>query len=876
MKFWRHRKDEDLDAEIRHHLDEAIRDRIARGETPDEARANALREFGNVGLVKEVTREMWGWGWLEYLLQDIRYGIRLMFKHKTSTLVVILMLGFGIGANTTIFSALEAVMFHPFALPHQDRLVMINESVLGVGRTGVTPGTLQDWREQSRLFEQFATANSVNYELQGGEQPEQVNAFNVSANYFAALGVQPLLGRSFQPGEDMAGHEQVVILKHSFWQRRFAADPNVIGQTITLSNKAYTVIGVMPMSFNFPDNTVALWTPYVFPVERRQDREMHMYNVIALLKPGVTDVEGSAELQVLQRRAKAFYPAAYENVGIIVGDLSSNYTRAVQTYLPFLLIAVLFVLLIACANVAGLLLVRGAARQKELAMRQALGASQTRIIRQLLTESVMLALLGGAFGLWLARFGVTALRQSMPEDAARSIPGWENIGINNWALGFTLLLSLLTGVLFGLLPALQATRASFIETLAETLKESGKGMGSLVSDRLRDRLVIAEIALSLVLLTGAGLVMQSFVKLLNTNLGFEPDNAITASIVLPNERYSAAEQRINFYQELERRLAALPGISGAGFSGKAPGGWSVSPRAPIQVVGQAPVPIRSQPMIPGDFVTPGYFAAAGIPLRAGRIFSERDNGKVPVVLVNEAFARRFFPGGTVIGQRLRVDDQPPAEIVGIVGNVLDSRGNEPEPPGIYLPITQHPRSNVLLLVRGRLTSSGQENFPALVSAIRKELAELDPSLPLAEVKPVHEIIRERLAARRIITGLLSIFGLGALLMAAVGLYALLSFAVSQRTHEIGIRLALGAQTRDVYALIVKQGLCLIKMGVAIGLIGALLLSRALSKVLFGIGATDPLTFLLVTFVLAATACFACWLPARRAAKTDPLVALRHE
>jgi putative ABC transport system permease protein len=646
----------------------------------------------------------------------------------------------------------------------------------------------------------------------------------------------------------------------------------VIGRTITLGGKGYTVIGVTPADFNFPNNTGEVWTPYVFPIERRHNREAHIYNVIALLKPGVTDVEGSMELRALARRQKALYPAAYEGVGVLIGDLGSNYTRSVLTYLPFLLPAVLFVLLIACANVAGLLLVRGAARQKELAMRLAFGASPTRILRQLLTESVMLALLGGGLGLWLAHFGMTAIRHSMPQDTARIIPGWENIGLNLWALGFTLLISLLTGVLFGVVPALQATRASF----TETLKASGKGVAGIVSVRLRDRLVIAEIALSLVLLVGAGLVLKSFVKLLNTDLGFKLDNVVSASIVLPNERYPSAEQRIGFCQELERRLDALPGVAGVGLSSSPPGGWSVSPRAPVQIVGPAPGPTRSQPIISADFVTPGYFAAAGIPLRAGRMISAQDDGKVSVALVNEAFARRFFPNATALGEQLIIDDRPPVEIVGVVGTVLDSRGNDPAPPGIYLPHTQHPLNAPVLIARGRPNPSGQENLANLISAIRKELAALDPNLPLSDARPLREDIRERVAPRRIIAGLLGVFGLGALLMATIGVYALLSFVIAERTHEIGIRLALGAQVRDVYALVIKQGMRLIGIGVALGLVGAFIVPRALSKILFGVSVTDPLTFLLVAVVLTATAFIACWVPARRAAKVEPLAAIRHE
>jgi putative ABC transport system permease protein len=869
---WRRRRDEDLDAEIRHHLDQAIRDRIERGETPDEARTNALREFGNVGLVKEVTREMWGWASLERLAQDLRFGLRMMRKNPGFSLIAILTLAVGMGANTTIFSAIESVILHPFSLPHQERLVVIYERILeaGVKRTGVTPGTLQDWREQSQMFEQFVTMKGEEFYLTGTEQPERIFGDRVSAGYFAALGVQPLLGRTFQDGEDTAGREQLVVLKHSLWQRRFGADPTIVGQTITLNGKSYTVIGVMPEGFNFPYNGGELWTPFVFPADRREDRANHHYFVLGLLKPGVTMEQGATELHAFSRRAQTLYPATNSGVEAIAADLNEDYTHETRVYLSFTLGAVLFVLLIACANVANLLLVRGSARRRELALRMALGGSRWRVMRQLLTESVLLAVLGGILGLCLAYWGVTALANGLPLTYARSIPGWEHLGLNVWALGFTAVASLLTGLLFGLMPAWQATRTDF----NETLKEGGKGVTSGARNRLRNGLVVAEVALSLMLLVAAGLVVRSFIILLHTDLGFYPDNAISMRIVLPRERYTQPEQRLQFIQELERRVASLPGVSKVGVGDNVPGGWSGS--SFFHIVGQPPVPRTSQPTVATHIASPGYFAAIGTPLLAGRMLTAHDEAKVPVILVNEAFEHRYFPGGTALGERLSFDGGPPAEIVGIVGNMMNSAMDDPAEPSTYAPITQFAINDMMLVVRGQTNQSGQEGVTQIVGAIREELAGLDANLPLSDVKPMDETIRDRISPKRIITVMLGLFASLALLMATVGLYAVMSFVVMQRTHEIGIRLVLGAQMKDVCVLILKQGLRLVMIGVVIGLAGAFGVSGVLSQVLYGITATDPMTYLLVAAVLITTAFFACWIPALRATKVDPMVALRHE
>ena len=810
----------------------------------------------------------------EDMMQDLRYGIRMLLKHKGSTFIAVVTLALGIGANTTIFSAMEALILHPFSFPQQDRLTVIYERKLeaGIRRAEAAPGNLQDWREQSQMFEQFVTMRVESYDLTGVSQPERFSGYSVSAGFFAALGVQPLLGRTFQAGEDTAGREQVVVLKHSLWQRRFGANPNVIGQPLTLNGKAYTIIGVMPEDFNFPYNGGELWTPFVFPAESRQDRESRYFRVLGVLKPGVTLAQGEAEIRSLSQRAQTLYPATNRGVEAVTVGLNADYTRGARLYFLFLLGAVAFVLLIACANVANLLLVRGSARQKELALRMALGAKRGRILRQLLTESMLLALLGGVVGLGLSVWGVQAMASAVPQGFAQFIPGWEHLGVNAWALGFTLLVSLLTGVLFGLLPAWQAIHTNF----NQALKEGSKGVTSGARQRLRSGLVVAEVALSLVLLVGAGLLLRSFIVILNTDFGFDPENTISMRIVLPKDRYAQAEQRVQLYQELERRVASLPGIAQVGAVDYLPlGGWSASNY--FQIVGHPAVPKAAQPSVDVRVVTPGYFAAIGTPLRAGRLLTAQDDTNAPrALLVNEAFARRYFTGRQALGQYLTFDSSPPYEIVGIVANVMNDDLDDPAEPSIYQPHAQRGSYSMALVVRGQPNQAGPEGVTQLVGAIRQELTKLDANLPLSEIKLLHENIRERSSPKRVITAMLGVFALLALLMATVGLYAVMSFAVAQRTHEIGIRLALGAQMKDVAALIVRQGLRLVLIGGVIGLAGAFAVSRVLSQILFGITANDPVTYFTVAGVVLLTAAIACWVPARRAAKVDPMIALRHE
>jgi putative ABC transport system permease protein len=806
--------------------------------------------------------------------QDLRYGIRMLVKNTGFTLVAVITLALGISANTTVFSAMESLILHPFSLPNQNRLAAIYERKLdaGIERTKVAPGNLRDWREQSQVFEQFETLRLENFDLTGTDQPERVFGHPVSARFLAALGVQPLLGRVFQPDEDTPGHERVVVLNHGLWQRRFGSDPKILGRPIILNGKAHTVIGVMPKGFNFPYNGGELWTPFVLSARETQDRVGHFLQVLGLLKPGLSLAQGDAEIRELSQRAQKQYPATNKGFEAFAVGLNEDYTRGSRVYLSYLLGAVAFVLLIACANVANLLLVRGSARQQELAVRMALGAVRGRVMRQLLTESLLLSLLGGVLGLLLSIWGIAALAHGMPPGYSQFIPGWEHLGLNRWVLAFTILFSLLAGALSGLLPAWQATKADF----NETFKIGGKGAEGGARRRWRNALVVAEVALSIVLLAGAGLLIRSFIAIIKTGLGFNPDNAITMRVVLPQDRYPLPEQRINFYQELIRRVAALPGVTAVGAANSLPM-WGSTTIYPFQIVGQAAIPRTSQPAVDVRVATTTYFTAIGAPLRAGRMFTSLDDAKAPrVILVNEAFARRYFPGVSAVGQQLTFDGSPPNEIVGIVANMMNANLDNAAVPIIYQPFAQQANGQMSLVIRGQVHRSGQENLTLVMRAVRQELAALDTDLPVSDLKTLDESVRERISPKRVVTAMLGLFALIALIMATVGLYAVMSFAVTQRTREIGIRMALGAQARDVFADVIKQGLSLVSIGVIIGLSGAFAMTRLLTQILYGVTASDPVTYGIAAALLIAAALVACLVPARRATGVDPMIALRAE
>ncbi|HKQ74496.1 MAG TPA: ABC transporter permease, partial [Blastocatellia bacterium] len=794
---------------------------------------------------------------------------RMLMKKPGFTLIAVIALAAGIAANTTIFSVADAMVLRPFKFPNQERLVMVWERApSGYDHSWATPGDFVDWLEQNQSFERLIAFDQSGFDLTGASQPEQFDGYGVSDGFFDALGVKPAFGRAFLPGEHEPGSDQVVVLKHSLWERRFGADPNVVGRTLTLNSKTFTVVGVMPADFSFPFNGGEIWTPLALDDKAKRDRRDHNLQALGLLKPGISIAQANADLDAISLRAQRLFPETNAGRSANVAGMNQDYARDAKPYVTPLAGAVAFVLLIACANVANMLFSRAFGRQKEIAVRLALGASRWRIVRQLMTESLTLALAGGAIGLLSSVWAVNLLRAAMPKHYENLIPGLNHVGVNRNVLLFTMMISMATGVAFGLMPALQASKPN----LNESLKEGSKGASSSGSRQwLRGALVVAEVALSLVLLIGAGLMIRSFVAMMRDEIGFNPHSALSFRLWLPEVRYSEARRR-DFYDQLTKRLESLPGVLAAG-------GTNVLPMtntyidASFEIAGQPSSEKDKSPFAALRVVTPGYFSAIGIPLRRGRGFTGGDNERAPrVVIVNEALVRRYFPNQEAIGQRIIrygfVDK--PMEIVGVVGDTKDTDLDRVPRPGFYFPYAQEPWPSIGVVLR----VAGDPM--TLAGAARDEVAKLDPGLPLHSIRTVELIIHEQTAPKRIMSALMGVFAGIALLLAAVGLYAVMAYAVSQRTHEIGVRLALGARSRDILRLITGQGMKLTLVGLALGMAGAFALTRVMTPLLYGVTATDPLTFTLISLSLVCVALLACWIPGRRATKVDPMVALRDE
>ncbi|HKQ77835.1 MAG TPA: ABC transporter permease [Blastocatellia bacterium] len=802
------------------------------------------------------------------MFQDVRYGVRLMSQKPGFTLIAVFTLALGIGANTTIFSMVDASMLRPFNFPNQDRLALVWEK----GQTGfikgfVAPGNFNDWLEQSKSFERLVAIEQQPFDLTGMDYPERFNGSSVSTDFFDALGVGAALGRTFQPSDGEPGREQVVVLKHSLWGRRFAADPGIVGKTLTLNARTFTVIGVMPPDFNFPYNAVEMWAPIVFDAKVKFDRGEHFLQVLGTLKPGVSVTQADAEIDAISGRPQRLYPETNAKIGHFVIDMNRDYTRAGRMFLPVLMGMVGFVLLIACANVANMLLSRSVNRRKEIAVRLAIGASRWRLIRQLMTESLLLALAGGGLGLLLSVWAVNQLRSSIPEDFSKLVPGFDHLAVNQTALLFTLVVSMMTVALFGLLPALQASKPK----LNEALKEGAKGASSAGSRRrLRNTLVVAEVAIALILLIGAGLMLRSFVAMASDEIGFNPHNALGFQVGLSEEKYTKEKRRV-FFDQLLNGLQTLPGVLAVGAIHALPMTGEPS-RTDFTIVGDPPFEKGKEPYSNVRIVTPGYFGAIGMPLKRGRDFNSQDGEKAAgAVIVNETFARRYFPNKELIGRRITANGEPdkPLEIVGVVGDVKNKLDEIAE-PYIYCVYAQYPLSAMGIVMR---TTA---DLAAISSALRRKVMELDPALPISNLKTVEQMVYERTTIKRVMTAMMSVFAVIALSLAGAGLYGVMAYAVSQRTHEIGVRLALGASQRDILRLIASQGLKLTLVGLAFGLVGAFALTRVMSGILFGVSAADPSTFILIPLLLSLVALLACHLPARRATKVDPMVALKCE
>lgn len=803
------------------------------------------------------------------LLQDARYGARMLRKSPGLTSVAVLSLALGIGAISTIFSLINGIMLRPLPYKEPDRLVTLDENNLkhGVTSMSVSYANFVDWREQSNSFEDIACYDTGGFALagggSGGAEPEQLKGAFVNQGLFEILGVAPILGRTFTADEDQPDHDQVVILGYGLWQRRFGGDPGIIGQTLQLNNRSRMVVGIMPKGFQFPEVAEA-WGPLAL-TPKLYTRTDHGIEAIARLKPGVSIAQAQAEMINVASNIEAQNPVTNEGMSVAVASLRTTLTGDYKTALLILLGVVGFVLLIACVNVANLLLARATSRQKEIAIRAALGANRRRLFRQLLTESLLLGLISGVAGLVLALWGKDLLVSAIPID----IPFWMKFDLDARVLTFTAACSLLTGFVFGTAPALQASNPD----LNETLKEGGRSGSSSGRYHLRSLLVVAEIALSLVLLVGAGLMIRSFVSLQRVDAGLDPNGVLTMTVV-PGAKYRTPEKRIAFFNQLLERLRAIPGVKSAGTNSGLPlsgNNWGRS----LTVEGFPVLSVNDAPMINHCVVSPHYFESMGVPLLKGRDFDEGDSkDSTKVTIVDAGLAQEYWPDQDPIGKRIRFgppeDNEPWHTIVGIVGNVKHNRLDSTARQSVYLAYPQVPvgGSAFAIKVVGRPE--------AFMSSVRSQVREVDSDLPVNRLMPMTDVISRSVWQPRLYTVLFGIFAAVALILAIVGIYGVMSYAVTQRTREIGLRMALGAQKSDVLKLVAGHGVIVTAAGLGTGLIAAFGLTRLMSTLLFNVTTTDPMTFVAVSFLLALVAMGACLVPARRAAKVDPMVALRYE
>jgi predicted permease len=817
------------------------------------------------------------------LWRDLRYGFRTLVKNPGFAVVAVLTLALGIGANTAIFSVLNAVVLHPLPFPHPDRLVLVwmTDKNRDLDRAVSPPPDFLDWRDQNHVFEELSAWRTWFFNLTGANDPEQVWGVRASANFFKLLGARAALGRTFLPDEDQPGHDQEVIISHNLWERRFGGDPNLIGKTIAIDEKPFTVVGVLPAGFTLFGTTrqFDLWMPLAFePGDLRRDNPSLV--VFGRLKPGVTLAGAQAEMNAITRRLEEEYPQTNKGVGARVVLLQKDIVATLTPALELLFACVSFVLLIACSNVANLLLARAAGRQKEIAVRVAMGAGRLRLVRQLLTESTLLATLGGAVGVLLA-FGMLRLLPVLvpPTSGFGEIPHRDWIGLDLPVLLFALGVSVLAGIVFGLAPAFQ-----FLKTdLSDTLKEGERGStGGRRSRRMRSALLVSEVALSLVLLVGAGLLIRSFRNLLAMDLGLQPQNVLTMQVWLPESRYPTGPAIASFYQAALERIRRVPGVDSASAINFLPlSGWT--DLCNFSIEGRPEPPSGQKFNAHYRVIGLDYFRTMGIPLKQGRDLTEADGDRAPgVVLINEALVQRYWPNENPIGRRIRLNFPPTKTpwrplatdawftIVGIVGDVKEWAFGNRKFGQVYLSHLQNPSRLMRLAIR---TSSDPQS---IVSAVRQQLLVVDKDQPVTEIKTMEQFLAESVSTRHLNMVVLSFFAAFALILSAIGVYGVISYSVAERTHDIGIRMALGARPGDVLKLVVGEGLRLALLGVAIGLVASFFLARLLEAELFGVKATDPLTLLSVALLLTGVALLACYVPARRATKVDPISALRYE
>jgi putative ABC transport system permease protein len=810
---------------------------------------------------------------MEALWQDLRYGARSLFKQPTFTIVAVITLALGIGANTAIFSVVHAVLLQSLPYPDADRLVMVWETRRSNpgGQNVINMANFFDWKEQNRVFEDMAAFRDTSVNLTSDGAPEEIPAQSATTSLFNILGVKPILGRTFAPDEGAPGQPGVIVIGFGLWQRRFGGDPQIIGRKLILSGNEVTVIGVMPADFKWsvsasslPTEMAEIWLPWQVEEQNRQRRGRGAL-AMARIKPGVSLEQAQAEMSAVHSRIERQYPEFNAGWGVNLVPLRAQFAGKIRLALLALLGAVGMVLLIACANVANLLLARSSARQREMAVRAALGAARGRIIRQLLTESLLLAALGGLAGLTLASWGSDMLVALAPPDLL-NLP---QVRLNAAALGFTLGITLATGIIFGLAPAFDATRLN----LCESLKEGGKSAGGRRAQRLRNSMVVLEVALALVLLVGAGLFIRSFARLQGVDPGFDAHNVLTMRVSLPRRKYDDDQKRVAFFRRAVAQMQALPGVESAGAVNSLPFAAFHSGTS-VDIEGRPLLPV-AQKLKTGVIVTDAnYFGAMRIALKRGRLFTDQEAAAMRhVVVINEMFARQHFPNEDPLGKRVTIymkDDNQPCEIIGVVSDSKHMNLDAEVRPMAYWPHPELASSGMTLVIRTRDAAA------AVTSSARNVIRTLDPEQPVADARTMESLIGTSVSRARFNTLLLTIFAIVALLLAGVGIYGVMAYSVAQRTREIGVRMALGARAADALWLVVRRGMALSFAGVAIGLAASFALTRLIKALLFDLSATDPLTFAGVSLLLALVALLACLIPARRASKVDPMIALRCE
>lgn len=871
--FERRRAFDDVAEEMRGHLEERVAELAAEGMSPADAAAKARREFGNVSLLERDSREVWRWPSIENALVDMRYGLRSLSKAPGFTAVLVLTLALGIGANTAIFSVVHAVLLRPLPFPNADSLVDIGSrsTLFDFEHLGVSLPDLVDIRANVPALTAVSPYQPGTKELSGNGKPEQVESASISQDFFSLLGVHPLFGRDFSAADMRAG-SHVALLSRALWRQRFGGDAQAIGKTFRLDNEAYTVIGVMP---DFPHTDFAtdarVWTPFTPTEEERGARESHYFEVLARLAPNATIIEAQKELDTLTARLANAYPDADKGWSLRASSLKKYLLSDARAPLLILFCAVGFVLLIACANVSNLFLSRGWARRREFAIRTALGASRGALLRQLAAENLIVALLGGACALVMASWTMRGLQGILPPE----IPRLESLRMESAVAWFTLGAALLAAVMSGLAPALLASRQDVNATIKEAGAGSGAGTAGKSQNLLRQLLVVGEVALAVVLLIGATLAVRSFARILHFDPGFRPDHLVTMRIDFPPFRFAKVEQAIDFVQRLVADARGVSGVEAASAGVVFPLGDAVA-ESTFETEESAKNPQTSRQMARTNRVAPDFFRVFGIPLQAGRDFNADDRqDKTPVFIVNEALARNFYGTTNVVGKRFSAMRESKrivwGEIVGVAGNLRDRDPAAKPKPEIYAPFSQsREASGVFLVVRTR------PDPLAVVSALEQRVWALDQERPVTAIKTIERQMEENNATPRSQSTLLGIFGGLGLLLALVGVYGVMCYVVTQQTREIGIRMALGARREAVLRMVIAQGLKLTLAGVAIGLVGALALTRFMRSYLFGISVTDPWTFLGVAIALTLIAVAACFVPASRAMRVDPLVALRWE